>query len=42
VGMIVLADASVAESVIAHAGAAGVPAWALGVTRRGAGAVVFE
>ena len=41
VGMIVLADASEAESVIAHAGAAGVPAWALGVTRRGTGAVIF-
>jgi phosphoribosylformylglycinamidine cyclo-ligase len=41
VGMIVLADASVADSVIAHAEAAGVPAWALGVTRRGTGAVIF-
>jgi len=41
VGMVVLADASEAESVIAHAEAAGVPAWALGVTRRGAGAVIF-
>jgi phosphoribosylformylglycinamidine cyclo-ligase len=42
VGMIVLADASVADSVIAHAGVAGVPAWALGATRRGTGAVIFE
>jgi len=42
VGMIVLADASAAESVIAHAEAAGVPAWLLGVTRRGTGAVIFE
>jgi phosphoribosylformylglycinamidine cyclo-ligase len=41
VGMIVLADASAAESVIAHAGAAGVPAWVLGATRRGTGAVIF-
>jgi len=41
VGMIVLADASVAESVITHAEAAGVPAWVLGVTRRGTGAVIF-
>jgi len=41
VGMIVLADASEAESVIAHAEAAGVPAWLLGVTRRGTGAVIF-
>jgi phosphoribosylformylglycinamidine cyclo-ligase len=42
VGMIVLADASVADSVIAHAGVAGVPAWTLGATRRGTGAVIFE
>ncbi|MDB4910158.1 MAG: phosphoribosylformylglycinamidine cyclo-ligase, partial [Gemmatimonadetes bacterium] len=41
VGMIVLADASVADSVISHAEAAGVPAWVLGVTRRGTGAVIF-
>jgi phosphoribosylformylglycinamidine cyclo-ligase len=41
VGMIVLADASIAKSVIAHAEGAGVPAWVLGVTRRGTGAVVF-
>jgi phosphoribosylformylglycinamidine cyclo-ligase len=41
VGMIVLADASAAESVISHAEAAGVPAWVLGVTRRGTGAVIF-
>ena len=41
VGMIVLADASAAESVIAHAAAAGVPAWVLGETRRGTGAVIF-
>jgi phosphoribosylformylglycinamidine cyclo-ligase len=41
VGMIVLADASVAESVISHAEAAGVPAWVLGVTQRGTGAVIF-
>ncbi|MBK5188019.1 MAG: phosphoribosylformylglycinamidine cyclo-ligase [Gemmatimonadaceae bacterium] len=41
VGMIVLADAAAADSVIAHAAAAGVPAWALGETRRGTGAVIF-
>jgi phosphoribosylformylglycinamidine cyclo-ligase len=41
VGMIVLADASVADSVISHAEAAGVPAWVLGATRRGTGAVIF-
>jgi phosphoribosylformylglycinamidine cyclo-ligase len=41
VGMIVLADASAATSVIAHAEAAGVPAWVLGATRRGTGAVIF-
>ena len=41
VGMVVLADASEAGSVIAHAEAAGVPAWILGATRRGTGAVVF-
>ncbi|MEP7066093.1 MAG: phosphoribosylformylglycinamidine cyclo-ligase [Gemmatimonadota bacterium] len=41
VGMIVIADASAAESVIALAGAAGVPAWVLGVARRGTGAVIF-
>lgn len=41
VGMIVLADASAAESVIAHAAAAGVSAWVLGETRRGTGAVIF-
>jgi len=41
VGMIVLADASAAESVIAHAEAAGVPAWVLGATRRGTGTVIF-
>jgi phosphoribosylformylglycinamidine cyclo-ligase len=42
VGLIVLADASVADSVISHAAAAGAPAWVLGVTRRGTGAVIFE
>ena len=41
VGMIVIADASAADSVIAHAAAAEVPAWALGETRRGTGAVIF-
>jgi len=41
VGMIVLADAAAADSVIAHAVAAGVPAWVLGETRRGAGTVIF-
>jgi phosphoribosylformylglycinamidine cyclo-ligase len=41
VGMIVLAEPSVAKSVIAHAEAAGVPAWVLGATRRGTGAVIF-
>ncbi|HEV7706179.1 MAG TPA: phosphoribosylformylglycinamidine cyclo-ligase, partial [Gemmatimonadaceae bacterium] len=41
VGMIVIADASAADSVIAHAAAAGVPAWALGETTRGTGAVIF-
>ena len=41
VGMVVLADAAAADSVIAHAAAAGVPAWALGETRRGTGAVIF-
>jgi phosphoribosylformylglycinamidine cyclo-ligase len=41
VGMIVLADAAAADSVIAHAEAAGVPAWVLGETRRGTGAVIF-
>jgi phosphoribosylformylglycinamidine cyclo-ligase len=41
VGMIVLADAAAADSVIAHAAAAGVPAWVLGETRRGTGAVIF-
>jgi phosphoribosylformylglycinamidine cyclo-ligase len=41
VGMIVLADASVAASVISHAETAGVPAWVLGATRRGTGTVVF-
>jgi phosphoribosylformylglycinamidine cyclo-ligase len=35
VGMVVL------DSVIAHAAAAGVPAWVLGETRRGTGAVIF-
>ena len=36
------ADSSAAaESVIAHAEAAGVPAWVLGVTKRGTGAVIF-
>jgi hypothetical protein len=39
--MIVLADASAAASVIAHAEAAGVSAWVLGATRRGTGAVIF-
>ena len=41
VGMIVLADAAAVDSVIAHAAAAGVPAWVLGETRRGTGAVIF-
>lgn len=41
VGMVVLADAAAADSVIAHAAAAGVPAWVLGETRRGTGAVLF-
>jgi phosphoribosylformylglycinamidine cyclo-ligase len=41
VGMVVLADATAADSVIAHAAAARVPAWVLGETRRGAGAVIF-
>ncbi|MDQ2768778.1 MAG: phosphoribosylformylglycinamidine cyclo-ligase [Gemmatimonadota bacterium] len=41
VGMIVLADAAAADSVIAHAAAAEVPAWVLGETRRGTGAVIF-
>lgn len=41
VGMIVLADASAADSVIAHAATAGVPAWVLGDTRRGTGTVIF-
>jgi phosphoribosylformylglycinamidine cyclo-ligase len=41
VGMIVLADAGAADSVIAHAAAAEVPAWILGETRRGAGTVVL-
>jgi phosphoribosylformylglycinamidine cyclo-ligase len=41
VGMVVLADAAAADTVIAHAAAAGVPAWVLGETRRGTGAVIF-
>ncbi|MEO6211246.1 MAG: phosphoribosylformylglycinamidine cyclo-ligase [Gemmatimonadaceae bacterium] len=41
VGMVVLADATAADSVIAHAAAAEVPAWVLGETRRGTGAVIF-
>jgi phosphoribosylformylglycinamidine cyclo-ligase len=41
VGMIVLADAAAADSVIAHAAGAGVSAWVLGETRRGTGAVIF-
>jgi len=41
VGMVVLADAAAADSVIAHAAAARVPAWVLGETRRGTGAVIF-
>ena len=41
VGMIVIADASATDSVIAHAAAAGAPAWVLGETRRGTGAVIF-
>ena len=41
VGMIVIANASAADSVIAHAAAAGVPAWVLGETRRGTGTVIF-
>jgi phosphoribosylformylglycinamidine cyclo-ligase len=41
VGMVVLSDAAAADSVIAHAAAAGVPAWVLGETRRGTGAVIF-
>lgn len=41
VGMIVIAEAASAGSVIAHAAGSGVPAWVLGETRRGSGAVVF-
>jgi phosphoribosylformylglycinamidine cyclo-ligase len=41
VGMVVIADASAADTVIAHAAAAGVAAWVLGETRRGTGAVIF-
>ena len=41
VGMVVIAEAAFADSVIAHAKAAGVPAWVLGETRRGTGDVVF-
>ena len=41
VGMVVLADATAADSVIAHAAAARVPAWVLGETRRGTGTVIF-
>jgi phosphoribosylformylglycinamidine cyclo-ligase len=41
VGMVVIADAAAADSVIAFAAAAGVPAWVLGETRRGTGAVTF-
>lgn len=41
VGMVVLADATAADSVIAHAAAAEVPAWVLGETRRGTGTVIF-
>jgi phosphoribosylformylglycinamidine cyclo-ligase len=41
VGMIVLADANAAESLITHAEAAGVPAWILGATQRGTGTVIF-
>ncbi|MEO7038671.1 MAG: phosphoribosylformylglycinamidine cyclo-ligase [Candidatus Elarobacter sp.] len=41
VGMVVLADAAAADSVIAHAAAAGVPAWVLGETQRGTGTVIF-
>jgi phosphoribosylformylglycinamidine cyclo-ligase len=42
VGMVVIADAAAADSVIAHAAAATVPAWVLGETRRGSGAVVIK
>jgi phosphoribosylformylglycinamidine cyclo-ligase len=41
VGMIVVAEAASAAAVIAHASAAGVPAWVLGETRRGTGTVIF-
>ena len=41
VGMIVIAEPAAADAVIAHAAAAGVPAWVLGETRRGAGTVIF-
>jgi phosphoribosylformylglycinamidine cyclo-ligase len=41
VGMIVIAEAASAAAVIAHASAAGVPAWVLGETRRGTGTVIF-
>ena len=41
VGMIVIAEPQSASTVIAHAAATGVPAWVLGETRRGRGAVSF-
>lgn len=41
IGMIVIAEAGFADTVIAHAAAAGVPAWVLGETRRGTGTVIF-
>jgi phosphoribosylaminoimidazole (AIR) synthetase len=41
VGMIVIAEQASAQAVIAHAESAGVPAWVLGETRRGAGSVIF-
>ncbi|MGH7621231.1 MAG: phosphoribosylformylglycinamidine cyclo-ligase, partial [Gemmatimonadaceae bacterium] len=41
VGMIVIAEQASAQAVIAHAASAGVPAWVLGETRRGAGTVIF-
>jgi phosphoribosylformylglycinamidine cyclo-ligase len=41
VGMIVIAEPQAASAIIGHAEAAGVPAWVLGETRRGAGSVEF-
>jgi phosphoribosylformylglycinamidine cyclo-ligase len=42
VGMVVIADPSRAEAIIASARAAGVPAWKLGHVTRGAGQVVLS